>query len=238
MAGKPAGLPPGVRMTDRLSLSLLLARFPGELIEEILSYTGRQSQRQRQLPAQFMVYYIIAMALYMESSCEEVLRCVVEGLSWLDDWVQKIRNTGRGGISLARIRLGVEVMRQLYERCVGPIATTQSRGAWYRGRRLVSLDGTTMDVADTADNEATFGRPGSGRGHSAYPQLRVVCLAETGTHVLFGAEMGSCQQGERTLARKVVHHLQTGMLCLADRGFFGFALWQQAHQAGPICCGE
>jgi len=89
-----------------------------------------------------------------------------------------------------------------------------------------------MDVADTPDNEATFGRPGSGRGHSGYPQLRIVCFAETGTHVLFGAEVGSCRQGERTLARKVVRHLQTGMLCLADRGFFGFALWQQAHQTG------
>lgn len=232
MPGKPAGLPSGVRITDCLSLNILLSRFPGELIDEILSYTGRQSRRQRQLPAQLMVYYIIAMALYMEASCEEVLRCVVEGLSWLDGWVQRIRNTGRGGISLARIRLGVEVMRQLYERCVGPIATSQSRGAWYCGRRLVSLDGTTMDVADTKDNEATFGRPGSGRGHSGYPQLRIVCLAETGTHVLFGAEIGSCQQAERTLARKVVRHLQAGMLCLADRGFFGFALWQQACQSG------
>lgn len=232
MPGKPAGLPSGVRITDRLSLSILLARFPGELIDEILSYTGRQSRRQRQLPAQLMVYYIIAMALYMEASCEEVLRCVVEGLSWVDGWVRRIRNTGRGGISLARIRLGVEVLRQLYERCVGPIATSQSRGAWYCGRRLVSMDGTVMDVADTADNDATFCRPGSGRGHSGYPQLRIVCLAETGTHVLFGAEVGSCQQAERTLARKVVRHLQAGMLCLADRGFFGFSLWQQACQSG------
>jgi hypothetical protein len=107
-----------------------------------------------------------------------------------------------------------------------------TRGAWYRQWRLVSLDGSTLDVADEAANAAAFGRPGSSRGDSAYPQIRFVSLVENGTHVLFASRMAGCTTGEIPLAREVLAGLREGMLCLADRQFFGFALWQQARGTG------
>jgi len=111
---------------------------------------------------------------------------------------------------------------------VKPIAVAATQGAWYRQWRLVSLDGSTMDVADEHDNEEAFGRPGASRGSSAYPQFRFVSLVESGTHVLFGTRMGPYATGENTLAKDVLGALDSAMLCLAGRGFFGFEMWQQA----------
>jgi transposase IS4-like protein/DDE family transposase len=231
MPRKPSQLPGGVRLSDRLSLGVLMTKLPAERIDEVLRDTGRQSRRQRQLPARLMVYYVIALTLYLEISSEAVLSWLLEGLNWLGLSVPS-RWASRAGLSQARLRLGVEPLRQLYEQTVGPIATAHTRGAWYHGFRLVSLDGTSLEVADSPDNEATFGRPGSGRGRSGFPQIRCVCLAEVGTHVLFGAQVAGYTTSERELASRVVTRLQPEMLCLADRGFFGFALWQQAHQTG------
>jgi hypothetical protein len=138
------------------------------------------------------------------------------------------RVAGNSGISQARTRLGWEPLRRLHDGLVKPIAVAATRGAWYRGWRLVSLDGSTMDVADEQGNEEAFGRPGASRGSSAYPQFRFVSLVESGTHVLFGTRMGSYATSENTLAKDVLGALDSGMLCLADRGFFGFEMWQQA----------
>src|SRR5947208_7534875 len=146
-----------------------------------------------------MVYYAIALALYMGSSTREVLRCFLEGLRWL--WgAEAVKVAGRSGISQARTRLGEAPLRQLYKQMVHPIATHATKGAWYRQWRLVSLDGSCLDVADTQENEAAFGRPGAGRGESAFPQARLVALVENGTHVLFGARLGGCAAGQATLA--------------------------------------
>ncbi len=87
-------------------------------------------------------------------------------------------------------------------------------------------------MADTAANGVAFGRPGASRGESAFPQLRFVALVENGTHVLFGAHLGGFEAGETTLARDVLPALRPGMLCLADRQFFGHALWQEAAATG------
>jgi hypothetical protein len=94
---------------------------------------------------------------------------------------------------------------------------------------LVSLDGSCLDAADTEANRAAFGMPGASRGASAFPQLRFVALVENGTHVLFGAQLGRYDEGETTLAQAA---LPPGMLCLADRPFFGHALWQAAAASG------
>ena len=99
-------------------------------------------------------------------------------------------------------------------------------------RGLVSLDGSTLDVADTQENAAAFGRPGASRGRSAYPQIRFVSLVENGTHVLFGSRMAGGQVGEATLAAEVIGALEPTMLCLADRNFFSFAFWTQAAGTG------
>jgi hypothetical protein len=108
-------------------------------------------------------------------------------------------------------------------------ADRSTRGAWYGAWRLVSVDGSTFDVADEKVNEDAFSRPGASRGASAYPQIRFVSLVENGTHVLFGSQMDGYRTGEITLAKAVLPSLRKGMLCLADRNFFGFELWQLAR---------
>ena len=232
MARTGAGLPSGARISDYISLGVVTKTFSPDKIKRILAETGKQSVRERALPAQVAMYYTIALALYMQVSCKEVLRCLLEGLQWLSKPGSRIQVAGKSGISQARARLGVEPVKRLHDGTVAPIATESTRGSWYREWRLVSLDGSTLDVSDTRGNEEAFGRPGASRGSSAYPQIRFVSLVENGTHVLFGSRMGAYQTGEVTLAKEALGSLRSGMLCLADRNFFGFELWRQAQSTG------
>src|SRR5918911_4483702 len=203
MAGVPAGLPAGIRLSDHISLGVIARVVPPERVRQMLVETGKASERERDLPAPVMVYYAIALALYMGAGTREVLRCLLEGLRWL--WgAEAVKVAGKSGISQARSRLGEAPLRRLYEALVQPIATPATKGAWYRGWRLASLDGSCLDVADTEENRAEFGLPGASRGESAFPQLRLVALVENGTHVLFGARLGPCAEGETTLARGVL----------------------------------
>ena len=228
MPKKAAELPKGTRLTDFISLGVLAKTFPRHLIDEILRETKKTSERQRDLPAHVMVYYVIALPLFMQVSCREVLRCLREGLQWLFGSEKMGKTPGRSGISQARKRLGAEPIKILYQRVVMPIATKCTKGARYRKWTLVSLDGSTLDLADTPANEKEFGRQGSKRGKSAFPQLRFVSLVENGTHVLFGSAPGKYHDGEITLAKKVIPNLSKGMLCIADRNFFGYDMWKAA----------
>lgn len=232
MARTIAALPPGTRITDYISLGVITKTFPMKTVRGILAATEKASVRQRDLPAHVVVYYVIALALYMQASYREVLRCLMEGIQWLLDPSAAVKVAGKSGISQARTRLGWEPLHQLHDAVVKPIAIRATRGAWYRGWRLVSLDGSTLDVADEEVNAAAFGRPGSSRGSSAYPQIRFVSLVESGTHVLFASQMADYGTGEIPLAKAVLPGLREGMLCLADRQFFGFALWQAARAGG------
>ena len=168
----------------------------------------------------------------MQSSYREVLRCLLEGVQWLAGPSHALEVAGKSGISQARTRLGWEPLHRLHGAVVKPIADRLTRGAWYGRWRLVSVDGSTLDVADEASNAAAFGRPGASRGRSAFPQLRFVSLVENGTHVLFASEMAGYGTSEVTLAKAVLGRLEAGMLCLADRQFFGFALWSLACGSG------
>lgn len=232
MARTVASLPAGSRITDYISLGVVAKCFPREKVDAVLKRTKRTSVRERDLPAHVVVYYVIALALYMRSSYREVLRCLLEGVQWLLDPSVRVKVAGKSGISQARSRLGAEPLKQLYEDVVAPIANKRTKGAWYRTWRLVSLDGGTLDAADTPENEKEFGRPGASRGSSAFPKLRLVSLLENGTHVLFGACMAPYSTDEITLAAKVVPSLRPGMLCFADRFFPGYELWRAAAQTG------
>ena len=232
MARTLAALPEGSRITDYISLGVITKTFPLKKVHAVLAATGKASLRERDLPAHVVVYYAIALALFMQSSYREVLRCLLEGVQWLADPATALKVAGKSGISQARTRLGWEPLRQLHDEIVKPIAVAGTKGAWYRTWRIVSLDGSTLDVADESANEQSFGRPGASRGESAYPKLRFVSLVENGTHVLFGSRMGAYAIGENTLAKDVLGALHKGMLCLTDRGFFGFEMWQLSLATG------
>ena len=232
MARTLAELPAGSRITDYISLGVIAKFFPVEKIREVLEQTNRASVRERDLPAQVVVYYVIALALYMRSSYREVLRCLLEGVPWLLAPSAQVKVAGKSGISQARSRLGAEPLKKLYAAVAAPIAGKRTKGAWYRQWRLVSLDGSTLAVADTADNDKAFGRPGSSRGSSAFPKIRFVALRENGTHVLWGAHMDRYATDELTLAEKVIPSLRQGMLCMADRFFPRYKLWRTAAKTG------
>jgi hypothetical protein len=232
MARIVAELPKGTRITDYVSVGVLTTTIPMNHVKAVLTAQGKASRRQRELPAHVTAYYVICLALFMQVSYREVLRCLLEGLGWLLGPGQVVKITGKSGISQARTRLGWEVMRQLYSEIVKPIAVEATRGAWYRGWRLVSLDGSTLAAADERKNAQAFGRPSGRRGEGAYPQIRFVSLVENGTHVLFSTRLGSYDTGENALAEEVVGGLERGMLCLADRGFFNYRLWNRARAGG------
>ena len=203
-------LPSGTRITDYISLGVITKTFPLAKVRSVLSATAKTSVRQRDLPAHVVTYYVIALALYMQSSYREVLRCLLEGIQWLRTPAADIHVTGKSGISQARTRLGWEPLRQLHDELVKPIATRETKGAWFRRWRLVSLDGSTLDVADEKANVDAFDQRGASRGHSAYPQIRFVSLVENGTHVLFGTQVADYRTGKVTLAKAVLPALHQG----------------------------
>ena len=169
----------------------------------------------------------------MGSSYQRSAALLLEGVQWLFGSSIRIKVAGKSGISQARTRLGWEVVRQLHDEVVQPMADPATKGAWYGGLRLVSLDGSTLDVADEADNAAAFTVDLEPAGGTVpFPQLRFVSLVENGTHVLFASQMAPYEVGEVTLAQSVLARLQPGMLCLADRQFFGFGLWTTARTSG------
>jgi hypothetical protein len=130
--------------------------------------------------------------------------------------------------------LGPEPLELLFRAVASPLASEATRGAFFRGLRLVSLDGTCLDLADTEHNDEAFGRPGSSRreGGGAFPQLRLVALAESATHAIFDAALGPYASSEQSLADRLWGSLQKGMLCLADRGFYSFERFQTAAETG------
>jgi Insertion element 4 transposase N-terminal/Transposase DDE domain len=232
MVRTAARLANGTRISDHVALGVLTATIPADLVDGVLAETGRQSQRQRQLPARLVVYYVLALALYAQASYGEVLRCLLEGMRWLHLGGVDLAVATKSAITRARSRLGVTPLQLLFQRLAHPFAGPGTPGAWYRGRRLISLDGTTIDLPDTPELEARFGRPGASRGASGFPQLRLLGLTETGTHALFAAAVDRYDSSEVGLAPQLLAHLQPDMLCLADRAFVGFELWRQAAATG------
>ena len=221
------------RLTDLVSVGLLAKVFPAEVIDAAVADCGRVERRRRSLPARAVAYFAMGMALHAEGSYEDVLACMTDGLAWALRSDAPVKLATKAAISHARDRLGSEPLALLFERVAQPLATNATPGCWLAGRRLVAIDGTCLDVADTPANDGFFGRPGVMKGErSAFPQARVVALAECGTHAIFEAVLGRYTTSEPELSRQLVTRLQPGMLCLADRGFYSFAAWKLAAASG------
>jgi hypothetical protein len=180
---------------------VLTSRFPPELIDRVVAEAGRTQQRERLLPARVVVWLVLAMALFSGQAYEEVARLLAGGLGWARRWQQWFRVPSTPAIAKARARLGAEPLARLFVEVARPLASPDTTGAWYRGWRLLAVDGTTVDVADTPANDQAFGRPKTHRGEqTAFPQVRVVAVAECGTHAIIDAAMGPLAKGETTLA--------------------------------------
>ncbi|HEU4966595.1 MAG TPA: IS4 family transposase [Candidatus Saccharimonadales bacterium] len=221
------------RLSDLVSVGVLTRVFPPDLVDGVIASAGRTEQRHRSLPARVMAYFSIGMALYSEGSYEDVLAQLTDGLSWASGWAESYSPPSKSAIFQARARLGSEPLAALFERVAAPLGTEDTPGAWLAGRRLVAIDGTCLDVADTVVNAEYFGRPGVNKGEqAAFPQARVVALAECGTHAMFAANVGTYAESEATLTEPLLDRLTPGMLLTADRGFFSYALWRKAIGTG------
>ena len=197
----------------------------------MLTQTGKGSQRERLLPAPAVVYYVMALALWRKAPLEEVLRVVCEGLQWLSGGQAGAVSASKSAISQARSCLGREIMKQPAQRVLRPVA--RAPGAWYRGWRMMAVDGSCMDVADEKANAAFFGYPAASRGQSAFPQARVLGLLECGTHAVVAASIAPYGTSEVAMAGELLpSQLTAEMIVMADRNFFSFKLWQKACASG------
>ena len=216
------------------SVGLLTKIIPVSTVSAVLSAEGKRSERERALPAHFLVYLIIALSMYMPYSLREVLRCVLEGLRALDC---NLTIATKGAISRARTRLGWKALAEIFERVVHPIATTETPGAWYRKWRVVGLDGTTLALQCTEENVAEFGLHSSKEGPAAFPLLRLAALVEVGTHVVLRPVIGLLTQSEITLAQELLPSLTKEMLLIEERGFVSYEWWARVASTGAdILC--
>jgi hypothetical protein len=223
---------PQGRLTDHIGLGVVSARFSRDLLEEVLNRTDRREKRSRRLPAHVMIRYVIAMGLFADESYDEVMRRLVGNLRKLGSWDDGWQVPTASAITQARQRLGPQPVAELFDRACVPLAGPGTKGAWLARRRLMAIDATSFDVADTEANVERFDRLGSGPKASAYPKLHVAALAECGSHAIIAAVLGSCRTGERTLIKDLTARVEAGMLVLADAGLFSFELFNAFAATG------
>jgi hypothetical protein len=217
----------GDRLADRIGIGVLAAVFTPELVDRVVEQAGVREQRTRTLPARVVVYYLLAMVLFFNSSYTEVWDKLVAGL----DWARRFRERMEQGmqpspaaITYARQRLGWQVMQRLMEDVAGPLAGQEQERAFVSGMRLAAVDGMCLDLPDTPENGAEFGYPGNDAGPGPFPQIRVVGLGECGTRAVLGAATSGLATGEQPLARGLLGKLAPGDLLLADRNFLSHGL--------------
>lgn len=219
-------------MMDQLSLGVLTNWVSRDAVEVAIGLHQKQPRRRGgTLPAHVMMYFVVAMALFADLDYEGVMRKLVGPLRLWRSWDPSWTLPTSGGITQARQRLGFEPVKTLFERIAVPVASRLTLDAFCARRRLVSLDGMVFDLPDTTENTAEFGKPSGG----VFPQARVVTLAECGSHVSLGAQVGPVVgkgAGERSAAAELIRLLERGMMLICDQGFYSFALWCQAADTG------
>src|SRR3954465_4945475 len=215
---------PSVALDPLPYLRGLQQLIPERRLAAILTRTARASGRRRRLPADSVIWLIIAMALFAADSIPKVWRRLHP--------TRDEPEPTDSAFAQARQRLGVAPLRQLFLETARPMATHQTVGAFYRGWRLMGLDGTVLDVPDTPANARTFGRPTTGRAAGAFPQVRLLALCELGTHAVCGLAIHPLCHGEPSMVSALLDQLGPGMLLIWDRGFFSYELIHSACQRG------
>jgi len=225
----------GDRLADRIGIGVLAKVFPPELVDRVVDEAGVREQRKRVLPARVVVYLLLAMVLFSGSGYGQVWDKLVRGLEWARTFRVRVAlgmQPSPAAITLARRRLGWQVMEKLLAAVAGPLAGEEQDTAYVAGMRLVAIDGMCLDVPPTAENGAEFGYPGNDAGPGPFPQVRVVAAGECGTRAVLGAELSPLAAGEQPLALKLLPRLGRGDLVLADRNFLSHALLGAFTAAG------
>ncbi|MGZ3356820.1 MAG: IS4 family transposase [Isosphaeraceae bacterium] len=212
------------RVLDRLAGLEQVIR--PEDIQQALAATGRVNSRRCTLTHEVMLWVVLAMGLFTDLPIRQVFK-----------HARRLRrgedSPHRSSLCVARQRLGVEPVKHLFERIVRPLARPETPGAFYRGLRLMGIDGTVLDVPDSDANAAAFARPSAGeRGDGAFPQVRKLSLVELGTHVEVALVVESTSCGEHSMVEALLPHLTPEMLLLLDRGFFSYRQWRRLGELG------
>ena len=232
MARTKAGLGTGARLSDYLGASLLARVYPADLIGRILDEQCCNSKRIRTLPAVSGTYFCMALSLYPESAYEQVFAVVSQGLSWMQGQDAEV-SIAKSSISEMRAKIGYVPLQRLIGQACVPLADEKRHpDAFYCGLRLVAIDGSNLEVADEADNIKAFGYPGSRTGHAVYPQAQCAVLVECASHAIIAANLGAYRTSEWAICAPLLTRLNASMLCLADRGFNGYAMWAAAQATG------
>jgi len=223
-------------------LEALTQFVPPETIRAVLTQTGRHSQRVRRLPATAVVWLVIAIGIWTDLDIPAIFRQVAGTLRSLLLVIAAKHPPCKAALSQARTRLGACCMRQLFVRTAAPIAVDRTRGAFYKGMRLMAIDGVTLDIPDTPANAAAFGRPKTRRYGEAvdggYPQIHAIFLSETGTHLIVEAFVKRAKKSEFSLAGSLLRKVPPSSLVLWDRGFYGYSSLIQAQRRGVYVVGR
>ena len=225
----------GDRLADRIGIGVLARVFPPELVDRVIDEAGAREQRTRTLPSRVVVYYLLAMVVFFQSGYGEVWNKLVAGLDWARRFRVRVSlgmQPSPAAVTLARKRLGWQVMAALLEAVAGPLAGEEQERALVAGMRLVAVDGMCLDLPDNEENGAEFGYPGNDAGPGPFPQIRVVGLGECGTRAVLGAALSPLATGEQPLARQLLPKLRPGDLLLADRNFLSHGLLADVLSAG------
>jgi Insertion element 4 transposase N-terminal/Transposase DDE domain len=197
-----------------------------EVVEQALQDTDRATNRSHcRLTHRVMLWVVLGMGLLTDLPIREVFRHAAQ-------LPRPTRLPGRAALCRARHRLGPAPLRRLFEQVVQPLARPERPGGHYRGWHLVGIDGTVLDVPDSAANDRAFGRPTGGRGVGAFPQVRKLSLVELGTHVELGFVAKPCCRSEVRMVGGLLRWLRPGMLALCDRNFFSYRFWSDMTKRG------
>lgn len=232
MARTKAVLGSGARLSDFLGASLLARVYPPGMIGQILDDQGCNSKRIRSLPAVSGTYFCMALSLYPEAAYEQVFAVVSQGLSWMQGQDAEV-SIAKSSVSEMRGKIGYVPLQKLIDQACVPLADKKRHpDAFYCGLRLVAIDGSNLEVSDEADNIKAFGYPGSRTGHAGYPQAQCAVLVECASHAIIAANLGAYRSSEWSICAPLLNRLDASMLCLADRGFNGYAVWEAARATG------
>src|SRR5207253_235572 len=216
------------KLCHHMTLEVLQDLFPLEVVEQVLSDCHAWEKREKALNMVTILSLLIALTLFPRLTVGGVLRRLASGARFL--WPDPSAPVASdGAIWKLRQQLGVTPVRRLFQRCCRPQATPQTKGAFRWGRRVVAMDGTSEDVAETPDNANSFGRLTDGPSKSPFPQLRALSLVECATHAIFDAVAAPCRVAEARLAPVLLRSIEADMLVLLDRGVFAGPLIESIH---------
>lgn len=230
MPQEEAELPSGTRATDILTVTHFAKIFPLDAVTQTLDSLGCGTIRFRGIPNERVVYLLMMLALFRECSQLAVYRTVAAALNALEGRSMPIPTTS--AITKSFDRLEPAVFQQLFDQHAVPLGKPGAPGIWFRGRRKMSIDGFTLNTADTKANRKFFDAPSNQHGTEALPQTRCVCLLETGSHLMVKARIGTYRQGEITLATELLPFIQSDEIVLMDRNFYSFKFFKGISERG------